>query len=112
MFGENKSHICVLTCEGKLWIWDVLKPKLVVKGVSLVPILIDPKTNDKLAIIKLNIELDNIVISVSNGKTFQYDNGLESWCPLKNVNDPLAVSANYKGPRIDGFRKEILQTPR
>src|SRR6218665_1131556 len=52
MFGETKSHVCVLTCEGRLWIWDVVSPKLIIKGITMIPILIDPKNNDKLSITK------------------------------------------------------------
>ncbi|KAI2799566.1 hypothetical protein RDWZM_007578 [Blomia tropicalis] len=105
MVCANKSHILLITCNAHIWLWDVLLLKVLIKGESLLPLLIHPKTNEQLSILNATVTPNGKpIISVSNGRTFIFENDLSSWCLVADSSDPLNACTDLKPTAISSYK--------
>lgn len=78
---------------------------MLIKGESLLPLLIHPKTNEQLSILNATVTPNGKpIISVSNGRTFIFENDLSSWCLVADSSDPLNACTDLKPTAISSYK--------
>ena len=111
-----KHKVLVITVKAELWLWDLKVQKVIVKNVSLIPLLHNNFNQAEINITNYCITSNGLpLITLSTGKTYVYDLGMETWHLLSNNQDLLNYSCDYKqkiaiGSEITDFPLSLLQS--
>lgn len=90
--------------------------QVILKGESLLPLLIHPKTNEQLSILNASVTpTGRAVVAVVNGRTYMYEADLSSWLLVADVNSPLNACTDLKPTRLNagrGVASTVSKIPR
>jgi len=105
-----KYKLLVITVKAELWLWNLEIQKVIVKNVSLVPLLHNNFNQSEISITNYCITSNGLpLITLSTGKTYVYDLDMETWHLLSNNQDLLNYSCDYKQKIVNG--SEIAEYP-
>lgn len=92
-----KYKVLVITIKAELWLWDLKMRKVIVKNVSLIPLINNNSNQTEISITNYCITSSGLpLITLSTGKTYVYDLNFEGWHLLSSNQDLLNYSCDYK----------------
>ncbi len=79
--------------------------QVLLKGESLLPLLIHPKTGEQLSILNASVAANGRpVVAVANGRTYAYESDLSSWVLIADVSNPLSACTDLKPTSLTAVR--------
>ena len=92
-----KQKVLIITIKAELWLWDLKLRKVIVKNVSLIPLIHNNFNQAEISLTNYCITSNGLpLITLSTGKTYAYDLDMETWHLLSNNQDLLNYSCDYK----------------
>lgn len=92
-----KHKVLAITVKAELCLWDLNTRKMIVKNVSLLPLIYNNSSQTDISLINYCITSNGLpLITLSTGKTYVYDLGMENWQLLSDNQDLLNYSCDYK----------------
>ena len=88
---------------------------MIIKGESLLSLLIHPKTSEQLSILNATVTpTGKPIVAISNGCTYIFESEVSSWCRVANCNDPLNACTDLKPSAVCALRNvpSVAKIPR
>lgn len=72
----------------------------------MAPLLFDCKTSEQLSIQNALVSSTaKPVVTISNGRTYIFENDIQSWCLINDLNDPLNYCTDLKPCATNTFKQ-------